>query len=89
MKRILLLALVLAACSTPDMSTPLERIIRTAIVEADSARTPDSPPLSVAVSVVDPSTGFELHVNGERLFHAASTMKCPSPPVSAAKNMRA
>jgi beta-lactamase class A len=77
MKRFLLLALFLAACSSPDMTHPLERTIRATIAEADSARTPEMPPLSVAVSVVDPSTGFELHVNGEQLFHAASTMKVP------------
>ncbi len=77
MKRILLLALVMAACSTPDMTTPLERTIRATLAEADSARTPDSSQVTVAVSVVDPSTGFELHVNGDRLFHAASTMKVP------------
>lgn len=71
MKRILFLAVFLAACSQPDMTSPLETAITDILAdaEADSA--------TVAVSVVDPSTHTELHVNGDRLFHAASTMKVP------------
>lgn len=38
---------------------------------------PDDPALSVAVSVIDPATGVRLHIEGDRLFHAASTMKIP------------
>jgi len=38
---------------------------------------PQDSTTSVAVSLLDPSTGIRLHVNGDRLFHAASTMKVP------------
>lgn len=38
---------------------------------------PDEDGLTVAVSVVDPSTDTRIHINGDRLFHAASTMKIP------------
>ncbi len=37
----------------------------------------EHPESTLAVSVIDPSTETMLHVNGDRLFHAASTMKVP------------
>lgn len=38
---------------------------------------PDDAEHVVAVSVIDSATGGRLHINGDRLFHAASTMKIP------------
>lgn len=76
-------ALFVAACSSPDMTTSLESAIRATLPNAettgadgvDGAAGTDS--VVVAVSVVDPSTGVDLHIHGDRLFHAASTMKVP------------
>lgn len=38
---------------------------------------PDDTERFVAVSVIDPATDRRLHIDGDRLFHAASTMKIP------------
>lgn len=61
----------LAACTTPapDMSQQLQADLERMMHERDS--------VTVAVSVIDPSTHTEFHLNGDRLFHAASTMKVP------------
>lgn len=75
----LFMALFMAACSSPDMTTPLETAIRLALPHAESGTegADGTASVVVAVSVVDPSTGVDLHINGDRLFHAASTMKVP------------
>ena len=60
------------ACSSPDMSewtTDLTEDIQQVASSYQDA--------IVAVSIVDSSTGFELHHDADRLFHAASTMKVP------------
>ncbi len=47
----------------------LESAIRARIAAADSA--------TVAVSIIDLANGRELHINGDSVMHAASTMKVP------------
>ena len=47
----------------------LENDIRTLVANYDSA--------TVSVTVLDTSTGYELQMDGDRLYHAASTMKLP------------
>lgn len=49
--------------------SPLESDIKSLI--------PDDPDRIVAVSVIDPATDGRLNIDGDRLFHAASTMKIP------------
>jgi beta-lactamase class A len=72
--RIGLLALTIG-CTAPHAEKPaspippLEQSIRARIAQQDSAE--------VAVSLIDLQTGRELHINGDVVMHAASTMKVP------------
>ena len=69
------LLLLATACSAPQPAprspepTSLEQAIRTRIAQEDSAE--------IAVSLIDLATGRELHINGDLVMHAASTMKVP------------
>ena len=47
----------------------LETDIRAIVASYDSA--------TVSVSVLDTANGQNLHMDGDRLYHAASTMKLP------------
>ncbi|MGQ0561431.1 MAG: serine hydrolase, partial [Gemmatimonadota bacterium] len=74
MRRLVLI--LLAACGTqaetpapPPALPTLEQAIRARIAQADSAE--------VALSLIDLSNGRELHINGDVVMHAASTMKVP------------
>lgn len=65
-----LLLLVLASCTSPKrVDTSLESRIR-AIADRDPATT-------VAVALIDSAGGTTLQIHGDRVFHAASTMKVP------------
>ena len=62
----------LAACRTasvPEASASLEETISTLVAQ--------HPEATVAVAIRDPQTGTRLDLNGDRSFHAASTMKVP------------
>jgi len=54
--------------SAMDLSG-LEREIESIVARVDSA--------IVSVSIIDESTGTDWHLQGDRLYHAASTMKVP------------
>lgn len=64
--------LSIAACQNESTMQPSQTLQQT--VETLIARHPEA---TVAVAVRDTQTGTSLHINGDRLFHAASTMKVP------------
>jgi len=69
----LLLALILTGCGpsippSPDMDALSTRI---------DALVAEIPGATVSVSIVDAATGTAWHRDGDRLYHAASTMKVP------------
>ena len=64
------LLLTLAACQEPSMPEPsLQETLEALLVQ--------HPEATVAVAVRDAQTGATLDLNGDRSFHAASTMKVP------------
>ncbi len=69
----LFLMIGLSGCTPPESMTPdmetLSSRIDALVAQHDSA--------IVSVSVMDASMGFEWHRDGDRLYHAASTMKVP------------
>ncbi|MBT3448068.1 MAG: serine hydrolase [Bacteroidetes Order II. Incertae sedis bacterium] len=62
------LSMLMAGCSPPPLND-MTGDIQTIIADYEGA--------TVAVSILDASKGFELHMDADRLFHAASTMKVP------------
>lgn len=66
------LLLTLAACRD---AAPLEQPV--GLQETLEALLAQHPEATVAVAVRDPQTGTALDLNGDRSFHAASTMKVP------------
>ena len=72
----LAISAALASCASSGELQPtalpaisLEEAVRARIAETDSAE--------VGVSLIDLATGRELHINGDVVMHAASTMKVP------------
>ena len=66
----LLLAFLFAACMNDDPTDRIDRRVAELV-------TPHADSVQVAVSVRDSLTGVVYDHNGDRLFHAASTMKVP------------
>jgi len=77
MSRILPVMIVSVIVSAGCESNPGPADLSRELSETVEAVVISQPEAVVAISILDPATSTEYHRNGDRLFHAASTMKVP------------